>query len=418
VWKSLYATLVCACVLALRSSVPAELNRPASQLSSESASGKPQKTIPSKTTPPQPHSASQQVVDAPMATEERLGLPGWWPTKPFATRQDFVGTAECARCHSRKAATQLTTPMAQASSPAVDSTILREHNVVSRKLGSHTYSITHGLSGIEYSVGDGTNTISEPLTWAFGLGNKGQTYIFRHDGSFYESRMSFYKALQGLDLTTGHAATSPPTLEDALGRKLDAATVRRCFGCHTTASSNSSGFDPSRLMLGVTCEGCHGPGAKHVALMGQKKFAEGRLAIFNPSSLKPVAQVDFCGACHRTGNDVYEMGATGMSNVRFQPYRLENSRCWRDGDARLTCVACHDPHEPLVHEAAAYDQKCLACHVLSPKQLSRDHPGKRCPVGKKNCVSCHMPRVDVPQMHAPFVDHRIRIVRKGSDYPE
>jgi hypothetical protein len=29
-----------------------------------------------------------------------------------------------------------------------------------------------------------------------------------------------------------------------------------------------------------------------------------------------------------------------------------------------------------------------------------------------------MPRVDLPSMHAPFVDHRIRIVRAESPYPD
>jgi hypothetical protein len=116
---------------------------------------------------------------------------------------------------------------------------------------------------------------------------------------------------------------------------------------------------------------------------------------------------------------VYEMGATGVANVRFQPYRLENSRCWGDGDARLTCITCNDPHQPLVHDAAAYDEKCLPCHVVAPaKKASQDHPGKACPVGKKDCVTCHMPRVIVPNMRAPFTDHRIRIVRLGSPYPD
>ena len=31
-------------------------------------------------------------------------------------------------------------------------------------------------------------------------------------------------------------------------------------------------------------------------------------------------------------------------------------------DSRLTCIACHDPHEPLVRDASFYDQECLSCH--------------------------------------------------------
>ena len=372
-----------------------------------------------QTSVPRTDSKTHQKIEIPRATEERLETLGWWPTKRSASRQDFVGTPACARCHSKKAVTQLTTPMAHALSPAADSDVIREHAPISQKVGPYTYTISRGDKEINYSVSDGTKSISKQLLWAFGLGNKGQTYVYQQDGIFYESRMSFYKTLQGLDLTTGHSGETPRNLESALGRVIDPDTTRRCFGCHATASTTSSGFDPAHLTPGVTCEACHGPGAKHVALMDDEKTEQGRAAIFNPRLLNAVALVDFCGACHRTWSDVYEMGATGVANSRFQPYRLENSRCWGDGDARLTCIACHDPHQPLVHDAGAYDGKCLACHVTGPpEKVSPDHPGHPCPVAKKDCITCHMPRVVIPRMHAPFTDHRIRIVRLGDSYPD
>jgi hypothetical protein len=360
-----------------------------------------------------------QKVETPMATDERLEGSGWWPTTRTVSFQDFVGTTECARCHPKIAETQLATPMAHAASPAAESNVLREHGHIERQLAPYTFTVSRRTGTSVYSVSNGASSFSEPVAWAFGLGNKGQTYVYQHGGLFYESRMSFYESLQGLDLTTGHSSRPPGNLEDAAGRLLDPESLRHCFGCHTTASTTTAGFDISHLSPGVNCEACHGPGARHAALMDAEKNEEGRLAIFNPARLSPVALVDFCGACHRTQNDVYEMGVTGVANVRFQPYRLENSRCWRDGDARLACTACHDPHKQLVREDGMYDEKCLACHVSSPaKKVSPDHPGKTCPVARKDCVSCHMPRVAVPSMHAPFVDHRIRVVRSKEAYPD
>jgi hypothetical protein len=354
-----------------------------------------------------------------LATTERLQGNAWWPTKRSAALADFAGTPECARCHAKIAETQLATPMARAANPAPAADVLREHPNIEAQLDFYTYKISRHDGASVYSVSKGAALFSEPLPWAFGVGNKGQTYVYRHEGQFYESRMSFYKSLQGLDLTTGHSSRPPRNLEDAAGRLLDPDSLRLCFGCHTTASTTTAGFDTSHLVPGVNCEACHGPGARHSELMDAEQNEEGRRAIFNPARLSPVALVDFCGACHRTLNDVYEMGATGVANVRFQPYRLENSRCWGDGDARLACTACHDPHKQLVREAGAYDEKCFACHVASPaKKISPDHPGKACPVGKKDCTSCHMPRVEVPSMHAPFVDHRIRIVRAKEKYPD
>lgn len=415
--------------------------------------------------------APQQQVETPMATDERLEVPGWWPTKQSAALEDFVGTKECGRCHAKIVSTQLETPMAHAASLPADSIALREHERLIHQAGPYTFTISTDGAARSFTVSDGAKSISEPLGWAFGAANKGQTYVLQSNGAFYESQMSFFTSLQSLDLTPGHSPKTPPTIEQALGQRLDPDTVRRCFGCHTTASTTRAGFHPSDLVLGVDCEACHGPGAKHAELMDAEKNAEGRQAIFNPRSLGPVAQVDFCGACHRTSYDVLETRTKGVERVRFQPYRLEESRCWGEGDARLTCIACHDPHQPLNHDPAAYDAKCLACHALSrsrtpsPSQrhskknlsgtgpdnassparrtegialqdrllrpiprnlqdesadesLLQDRPGKACPVAAKNCVTCHMPRVPVPSMHSPFVDHRIRIVHPSSPFPD
>jgi hypothetical protein len=71
-----------------------------------------------------------------------------------------------------------------------------------------------------------------------------------------------------------------------------------------------------------------------------------------------------------------------------------------------------------VRDAASYDAKCLACHVTRGVKTSPDHPGKSCPVGVKGCVTCHMPPAEIPSMHAPFTDHRIRIARKGEIFPD
>ena len=385
----------------------------------------------------------QHQVETPMATDERLEVPGWWPTKQSASLDDFVGTKECARCHAKIVATQLETPMARAASLPADSNSLREHERLVHQAGPYTFTVSKDGASRIYTVSDGLRTISAPLGWAFGVGNKGVTYVFWRNGAFYESQMSFFVSLQSLDLTPGHSPKTPPTIDMALGQPLDPEIVRRCFGCHTTASTTKAGFHPSGLVLGVDCEACHGPGAKHADLMDAEKNSEGRQAIFNPGTLGPVAQVDFCGACHRTSYDVLETKIRSVEDVRFQPYRLEKSRCWGEGDARLTCIACHDPHQPLNHDPAAYDAKCLACHASSSsldrrspdRPLSQDHPGKAsfgtadhqigssrpakaCPVASKNCVTCHMPRVQVPSMHSPFVDHRIRIVRPNSPYPD
>jgi len=366
----------------------------------------------------------KDAVEIPLATATRLekSANSWWPTKVPPSRDGFVGNMACAECHARQVATQAATPMAHASLPASDSKVLREHPLLTGLKGKFSHNVSQTAEGPTLSVSEGGATLTRKILWAFGAGNKGQTFVYSNDGLFYESEMSFYAALDGLDVTTGHESHKPADPADALGMKLDLAGAQKCFGCHTTlATTVSKGLNPGEAKPGISCEACHGPGGAHAQLMTQLQgeSPSGDLRVFNPRSLSPIAAVDFCGACHRTWADVYELDEHGPVNARFQPYRLENSKCWGDGDARLTCVACHDPHQPLVHESTAYDTKCLACHanVSSGKKVTA-RAARSCPVAKSNCVSCHMPKITVPVMHSEFTDHRIRVVRKGERYPD
>jgi Cytochrome c3 len=369
-----------------------------------------------------PNSSKSSDAGISLPTEDRIESPGWWPTKSAASLSKFVGAAECAKCHTQIAATQKTTPMAQAATPAADSEILKSHSDLTDQRAAYHYELSTSQNAVNFSVTDGAQSLSATIAWAFGLGHKGQTYIYERDGGFYESHLSFYKSLQALDLTTGHDADNPDDLKSAMGRWLDADEARRCFACHTTASSIAGHFDTSHLTPGVQCESCHGPGANHVAAMKSGKIEQGRAAIFNPRRLNPVASVDFCGACHRTWADVIvgEQKLRSVMNVRFQPYRLEDSKCWRNsnGDSRLTCIACHNPHEQLNQDASSYDSKCLTCH--SPAGTAGNSTAKTatkiCPKARSNCISCHMPQVEVPTIHATFFDHQIRVVRPNAPY--
>ena len=138
----------------------------------------------------------------------------------------------------------------------------------------------------------------------------------------------------------------------------------------------------------------------------------------NPAHLDPTASVDFCGSCHMTWVDVELGNVMGPPTIRFPAYRLQNSRCWGKGDARITCVACHDPHQPLVRDEAKYDEKCLACHVAGAASPTQDHPGMACPEADHDCASCHMPKQEFVHSHHTFTDHDIRIVPAGATSPD
>jgi len=42
---------------------------------------------------------------------------------------------------------------------------------------------------------------------------------------------------------------------------------------------------------------------------------------------------------------------------------------------------------------------------------------KVCPTATSQCVSCHMPKVKLPNGHLTFTDHEIRIVKKDEPFP-
>jgi Cytochrome c554 and c-prime len=348
-------------------------------------------------------------LDAQMATAERIQQTRWWPTSPKPARSEFVGSSECASCHRANVVSQQTTSMAQTASRAEDAAVLRAHERLTFRFGSVLYTLARSGRSTVFTVTDGAQTLGAPLAWAFGKGNVGQSYLFERDGTFHESRVSYYDAIEGLDFTPNRTLTAPPaTIQAAMSRPIEDAEARRCFGCHTTASSTTTGFAASRSIPGVTCEACHGPGRAHVTAMerGGDRSRAAR-TIFNPRTLDANDSVDLCGACHATFWDVQLAGERGIAALRSQPFRLQSSRCWT-GDRRLACVACHDPHTPLVRDAGFYDPRCLACHSPGPATGTASNV-RICSVGTARCVTCHMPKYDVPEMHYAFTDHLIRI---------
>ena len=191
-----------------------------------------------------------------------------------------------------------------------------------------------------------------PTGWNFGAGVQAVTPVSPLDKDFYvEHGLSDYKGTKLL--TPGH--------RDSKGvryRITDPdSKILRCFQCHSTGPLTlSTEMTILPAEKGVRCEACHGSGQNHIEQGGAKP------AIFSPGSLNAPAMNEFCGNCHRKPAKANEdTDWSDAWNARHQPVYLDKSPCFQKSKGALTCITCHNPHEPLAR--TGYDAICQNCHA-------------------------------------------------------
>jgi len=317
-----------------------------------------------------------------------------------------VSSAGCGKCHE-EGRTQPATDMAHALETVEQDRILSDHPLLTVTDGKYSYRIERKGDQSLYSVTDGTATMTMPIRWAMGVSSAlGQTYILEKDGKFYESRMSWFRTLNGLGPTLGQQTSHPADLNEAAGQLLSQDDTLRCFGCHATDAVEGQQLTLNKMAPGVQCSHCHEALGAHVAALVKgsgKPVVPAGLAKLRDLSAEQAS--NFCGRCHHTWSDVVVRNDYTINNVRYQPYRLWGSQCYDPDDARISCLACHDPHTELSAQPADYDAKCQACHGGGKAKA------KACRVSRHNCASCHMPKTELAGAHYSFTDHRIRIVK-------
>jgi hypothetical protein len=325
----------------------------------------------------------------------------------------------CATCHAAVVNNYAHAPMRHAMEPEGADPVLNANPDLRTEQRGYTYRIETKDGKSTYTVSDGKETLTLPLRWHFGM--RAQTWLLEKDGKYYEGLVSYFPGIHGLATTPGDDKIEPHSVTEAMGRELPLWETRDCFQCHASGMKASEILAPEKLKPGMDCEHCHEGTEQHMA-----DARAGNFKTLPPSLKKMDAESTsgFCGQCHRSWDTAIRNGWHGPPFVRFAPYRLALSRCFSGNDARISCLACHDPHQPVNHDTASYDKKCLACHsgnatvasaagaVALPASSIRT-----CPVAKANCVSCHMQKSTLPTGNLQFTDHFIRIVKPGEVYP-
>lgn len=159
-----------------------------------------------------------------------------------------------------------------------------------------------------------------------------------------------------------------------------------CSRCHNTQARPrklDDGFPDTHVSeFGISCESCHGPGAKH--LEATESGLES-LAITDPSHLTPKRSSEVCGQCHSSSAhkseghlaEWMEHGFAFRPGDKFEDHRrivkTGETQFWNDGMIRVSGREYNGMLESPCHTHgdAATQMSCISCHEL---HQSKDDP--------------------------------------------
>lgn len=249
------------------------------------------------------------------------------------------------------------------------------------------------------------------VDWIFGSGHHALTPVStvenpRGATELFQLNVSWLPG-HGLGITPGTITDSEVP---SLGLHHSEAETENCFGCHSSLLPVEGGrIDFERLVAGVNCTRCHFGTVEHMQSSGERGTTN------DWQSLSPLESINRCGECHRRLDEFTadELVPSNQLLIRFAPVGLSQSRCFQstlaassvEGERRLDCLTCHDPHRSAETDPHFYDQVCRACH----DQLS-DPSAPICSAAPMttSCLGCHMPKVSSSKELA-FTDHWIRV---------
>jgi Cytochrome c554 and c-prime len=345
------------------------------------------------------------------------------PSAGAASRAQFEGDAACRDCHQAAfqsyltSAHHLTSRLPDAAS--IDGKFTPGFNIL-RTSNPYFYFIMKASKEgyFQEAVARFPPTeIShqERMDLVIGSGRKGQTYLYWKNSDLFELPVTYWAE-------TGQWMNSPG-YPDGLPN-FDKPIIPRCLECHATYIESLppplNHFDKASVVLGVTCEKCHGPGRTHVEAERSHKAPGDAGNIINPAKLSRERQVDLCALCHAgpgnprapafsfvPGSDLAKYVAIPNDPVDspidvhgHQVQLLESSRCFRASN--MTCQTCHDVHTQQ-RDVAYFSDRCLTCHKA-------ESCGKYPALGTKllhKCVDCHMPLRQSTVIALDAAGHRV-----------
>lgn len=229
----------------------------------------------------------------------------------------------------------------------------------------------------------------------------------------------------------------------------------QCAECHSTGLRKNydvatNSYRTHWRELNVSCEACHGPGARHVDWAktaskpypadDRKGFADATASRWREAWAFPEAGARFarrdrpadpavnnvCAACHaRRGTlgdrdrpgaplaDTHRLALLTAPNYHADGQQREEVYTWgsflqsRMFQHGVTCMDCHEPHTARLR--AAGNALCTRCHAAAAFDSPKHHFHKAGEAGAQ-CVACHMPTTNYMVIDARR-DHAMRVPR-------
>jgi hypothetical protein len=325
------------------------------------------------------------------------------------TYEQYAGPGVCSKCHKSITANFLHTAhyltSQIASAKSIKGNFIPGKNIFVYGPGRivRLEKRDSGFYQVYYYKGE--ERVVRRFDIVVGSGTKGQTYLSWVNNQLIELPVSYFTQVKAWANSPGYPLY--PTL-------FNRPATTRCLECHSTFAGTLTPpmqepekFDSTKLIYRITCEKCHGPGAKHVAYQTKNPNDTVSRFIVNPLQLSKALSMDLCNLCHSgrlqktkpsfefiagdTLSNYFEID-TGTKNVSIidvhgnQYGLLAASKCFRISKT-MTCLTCHDVHKNERGKMQLFSQRCMSCHTNQHKQINGLSNAKLI----TNCVNCHMP---------------------------
>ncbi len=350
----------------------------------------------------------------------------------------FLGADACRWCHEQKHTTFVQTAHYRTSRLAGATTISGPFEEGRNKMRTRDPNVEFTMLR---RAGDFFQRVSffdwqfeVPFHLIIGSSKMAETYLYWHGDKLFQMNCTY---LSEPDIWIN----SPGYVDGDVyyARQVPAA----CLECHATyveLRKSPNHFTVSSLILGVSCERCHGPGKGHVDFHVANPDEKKAQQISVPSKLSRQAQMDVCGQCHTGAKEpTVEAGfqfrpgdaledhyypheghdeSANSVHTSNQVARLALSECFKQSE--MACVECHNPHRNERGQVELFSQRCMECHPSEHCGMS-DELGPRL---MENCIDCHMPKrasanlrfqTGQGNVFPPLRDHYIRVDQQATE---